>query len=137
VSGADGPLVLIADNEPAVAALLAEVLRLRGIRTETVGDGAQALRRIDAGDVALLVCDLMMPGRNGREVVAALAGRSHAPAIVVVSGHLDPATAAELAQQPGVAAVFAKPFDLFAFAGRVGELLRATPGPAPEQAGAS
>jgi CheY-like chemotaxis protein len=108
------PLVLVADNDRAVSRLLCEVLGRVGLRAACVSDGASALRYLAEREVALLVCDLDMPGLGGRDVLRRL-GPGGPPA-VVVSGFLDAAAEAELAALHEVRATFRKPFDIFAFA---------------------
>ena len=112
------PLILVADNDPDVSALLADVLRMQGARTEVVPDGRAALARLAAGDVDLLVCDLDMPELDGEGVVHALGGRGTAPRVMVVSGFVDAATLARLESAPHVCAVLRKPFDVIEFAQR-------------------
>lgn len=113
---ASRPVALIADNEEGIASLLAEVLRHHGFATETVGDGQAAIDRLAQPGVALLVCDLMMPRVDGKQVLRHLAAMETAPPALVVSGHLDEGTAEWLRGCCGVVAVFRKPFDLFEFA---------------------
>lgn len=108
--------VLIADNDAGVNGLLQEVLRKRGLRTEAVYDGADALGRLLQGGVSLLVCDLDMPTLAGHELLTHLASIPGAPPAIVVSGYVDEATEAQLRALPVVRGVLAKPFDVFEFA---------------------
>jgi two-component system response regulator FixJ len=122
---ASEPLVLIAENDAGVRELYRYVLAARGVRVECVADGPAALARAQRGGVALLVCDLEMPGLRGQELLAALQRGGEAPAALVVSGHLDPAVEDEVRLYPQLRGIWRKPFDVFAFANRVRELLRA------------
>lgn len=115
--------VLIADNDAAVSALLAEVLVRRGLAVERAFDGAAAAARARAPHVAVLVCDLDMPKLGGADVLESLADLPRPPLAVVVSGYLDAAIEHRLQRLPFVVDVFRKPFDLLAFAGRVAELV--------------
>ena len=121
---ADAPVVLVADNDTGVNELLCEVLSQVGLRTESVGDGQAALSRIAAGGVRLLVCDLDMPVVSGIEVVRRIPRGGGAPRVVVVSGYVDARLEHQLRGSGVVAAVFRKPFDLFAFADEVAALVR-------------
>ncbi len=70
-SGSDGvETVLLVEDESAVRALMARVLRRRGYRVIEVADGDEAIEASDrhSGVVHLLVTDLVMPGMNGREL---------------------------------------------------------------------
>jgi CheY-like chemotaxis protein len=117
-------VALIADNEAAVAQLLREVLVMSGFEVEVVGDGQQALDRLARPGIDLLVCDLMMPGVDGRAVLVARSEAGGGPPALVVSGHLDAETEGWLRAQPIVAGVFRKPFDLFEFARHAREVVR-------------
>jgi CheY-like chemotaxis protein len=110
------PLILVADNDPDVSHLLADVLRMHGARTEIVADGAEALRRLQAGDIDLLVCDLEMPHVDGEGVVRALPRLKAPPPVLIVSGFVDEATQQRLRQSPHVCGVLRKPFDVIEFA---------------------
>lgn len=119
----DSRTVVIADNDDGVSGLLAEVLALRGLRTEVVADGERALQRVAAGGVALLVCDLDMPVLSGEQVLERLAATVDPPPALVVSGYLDAGVRARLERYPRLCGVLAKPFDVLRFGDRVVRLL--------------
>jgi len=116
------PLVLIADNDRAVSALLTEVLARTGLAVQPVYDGETARLRARDRDVAVLVCDLDMPRLSGIDVVESLAELADPPQVVVVSGYLDGAIQQRLSALPYVRGVLPKPFDVLAFAKRVHQL---------------
>jgi len=113
------PLVLIADNDRAVSALLTEVLARTGLSVQPVYDGETARLRARDADVAVLVCDLDMPRLSGIEVVESLADLANPPPVVVVSGYLDAGIQQRLSALSFVRGVLPKPFDLLAFAERI------------------
>ncbi len=110
------PLVLVADNDTGVNALLQEVLVQSGLRTASVTDGEAALKLIQSTSIALLVCDLDMPKVGGEEVLRQLEHIPNAPPVVVISGFLDNRLEEELRGHSHVREVFRKPFDVFQFA---------------------
>lgn len=57
-------------------------------------DGEQALRRLDQGDLDLVLVDIHMPGIDGIEMVRTLRNMSHAPAVVFVTAHASHAVTA-------------------------------------------
>ena len=113
--------VLVADNDRAVSGLLTEVLVRSGLRVVHAYDGHAAASMARDPVIRAIVCDLDMPGASGLEVLASLADLPTPPAAVVVSGYLDADVRAKLARLPFVRRVFAKPFDLRAFAACVQE----------------
>ena len=71
----DGPLIIIADDEPVNLQLINNYLRLRGYRTKTVNNGNDTLKLVEAEQPDLLLLDIMMPGANGYEVCESLRTR--------------------------------------------------------------
>lgn len=81
--------VLVVDDEAlARERLRAMLLQMPGIEVlETAQDGAAALAIIDQAPVDVLLLDVMMPGIDGLEVAARLAGKPDAPCVVFVTAH--------------------------------------------------
>lgn len=116
---------MIADNDPAVNALLREILADRGLSCESAGDGEQALARLRRGGIRVLVTDLDMPNLDGRGLLAQLPQLPQPPAAVVISGYLDRDASRVLLELPHVRQVLAKPFDVVKFADLVESLATA------------
>jgi EAL domain-containing protein (putative c-di-GMP-specific phosphodiesterase class I)/DNA-binding response OmpR family regulator len=68
-------LVLIVDDDPDVRALLVIALERAGLEAAQASNGEDALRIIETQPVAVVVCDLGMPGMSGLDVVRALRRR--------------------------------------------------------------
>jgi len=70
--------ILIAEDEPRLAAFLEKGLKSNGYTTTTVGDGINAVMLANDDDFDLLVLDIGLPGKDGftvlREVRAAGGG---------------------------------------------------------------
>ncbi len=64
--------VLVVDDEPDIAGLVAYHLAKAGYRVSTAADGGEALARARVERPDLVVLDLMLPGRSGLEVLADL-----------------------------------------------------------------
>jgi DNA-binding response OmpR family regulator len=77
--------VLIVDDEPDVLLLLRINLEAAGYQAVLAADGETALERIADSAPDLVLLDIMMPVMDGWGVLQALAGRSDAPLVVVVS----------------------------------------------------
>jgi DNA-binding NtrC family response regulator len=60
-----GGRVLVVDDEPGIAGILAEVLQLDGHEVETVGNGEAALGKLALGRYELILSDIRMPELDG------------------------------------------------------------------------
>jgi CheY-like chemotaxis protein len=103
--------VLVADDDPAIRALLARVFIRRGYEVLSASDGADAIQKLDQSSFDLLVLDLMMPRVDGVGVINHLAAReAPAPPILVMTAAV-PDILRRLPREH-VAKVISKPFDL-------------------------
>ncbi|TVP54721.1 MAG: DNA-binding response regulator [Gemmatimonadales bacterium] len=66
------PRVLVVEDEPDIAALIAYQLTREGFRVETASTGDQGLAAIDREQPDLLVLDRMLSGLSGDEVLRSL-----------------------------------------------------------------
>lgn len=57
--------ILVVDDEPLVAAIMADILRLEGYEVETAKNGRKALEKIAARSYDLILSDLQMPELDG------------------------------------------------------------------------
>jgi len=83
----DGPIgretLLLVEDDPMVRSLAVEALKLKGYRVLDAGDGREALRLAQgAGDIDLLITDVVMPRMTGRELADKL--RTTAPLLRVL-----------------------------------------------------
>jgi two-component system response regulator ResD len=69
--------VLVVDDEPTIAEVVARYLERAGYRTRVAGDGAQALELVAHQRPDLVVLDLMLPGIDGLEVMRRLRQPEH------------------------------------------------------------
>ncbi|MGY2064060.1 response regulator transcription factor [Blastococcus sp. SYSU DS0619] len=78
--------VLIAEDEPRIAAFVEKGLRANGFVTAVVGDGLSALDRARSGEFDLVVLDIGLPVLDGFAVLRALrAERCAVPVIVLTA----------------------------------------------------
>ena len=98
--------VLVIEDEEHVAALLADVLRDQGYRVATAGDGARGLEYAARYRPRVVLCDVMLPGVSGLEVLSRLeVGQHYRPTVILMS-------AAVPATRPKDVPFLGKPFDL-------------------------
>lgn len=64
--------ILIAEDEPRIAAFIEKGLRKHGYQTVVVHDGIQAVEVAQAVDFDLLLLDLGLPGKDGWTVLQEL-----------------------------------------------------------------
>jgi two-component system phosphate regulon response regulator PhoB len=69
---ASGERILVVDDEPDIIALVAYHLVKHGYRVSTASDGVEAVRAAKQDQPALIVLDLMLPGKSGYEVLEEL-----------------------------------------------------------------
>ena len=67
-----GKRVLVVDDEPDIARLIAEQLQPFGVETETVNSGEEALEQLRNGRFDAMTLDVVMPGQSGIEVLRAI-----------------------------------------------------------------
>ncbi|HEY7650313.1 MAG TPA: response regulator [Methylomirabilota bacterium] len=103
--------IMIVDDEPQVAEVLARSLAREGHTAEIAHSGEDALRRLGSAEPDALFLDVSMPGMNGLDVLAEVKRRRPALPVVVITGH---ATADEMdeVKRLGAVDVIAKPAPL-------------------------
>ena len=102
--------LLIVEDDIDFAAALSRAMGKRGFDVAQAHNATEAQRVADRFLPTHAVVDLKLPGESGLKVVAMLAERSPAPAIVVLTGYASIATAVE-AVRLGARHYLAKPAD--------------------------
>ncbi|MFD5571056.1 response regulator transcription factor [Streptomyces cadmiisoli] len=77
--------VLVVDDDPTVAEVVAGYLDRAGYRVDRADDGPTALIRAAAHRPDLVVLDLMLPGMDGLEVCRRLRGHGPVPVIMLTA----------------------------------------------------
>jgi two-component system response regulator CpxR len=77
--------VLIVDDDIELCELVAEYLEQEGYAVESVHDGDTAPERATGGAFDLVVLDVMLPGRNGFEVLRKIRETSEVPVIMLTA----------------------------------------------------
>jgi signal transduction histidine kinase/CheY-like chemotaxis protein len=68
-----GTRVLVVEDEPTVARLIADVLEDEGLHVDVLLDGCEALERAGREPFDLVICDMKMPGLDGQNFYQSLA----------------------------------------------------------------
>ncbi|SRR6266702_55809 len=118
-----GPQVLIAEDDGALRALLAEMLTDRGVRVIQAADGVQASQLLkDNAGISLLLSDVRMPRMDGYALVEEALARNSELKVLMMTGYPG--------EQPPPAALKAreirtltKPFDMDRMCDQVVDML--------------
>src|SRR4051794_28319542 len=87
--------VLIIDDEPGLRDMLVYGLQKRGYTTVCASNGEEALEKARAEKFDLAVCDVMMPGKSGVEILPLLKGIQTDLEVIMATGFATLETAVE------------------------------------------
>ncbi|WP_090010531.1 response regulator transcription factor [Lentzea albidocapillata] len=77
--------VLVAEDEVALAELVASGLRAEAMAVDVVHDGISAQERLSVNDYDVVVLDRDLPGKHGDDVCAALAGQGSRTKVLMLT----------------------------------------------------
>jgi len=121
-ASADGPRILVVDDDAATADLLVELLNDEGgFRASCVTGAVEALENVRKDPVDLVVLDVMMPELSGEALYDLLQENSSTqqiPVLFITAGR----GGAQLASRTG-RLVLEKPFDLDTFLASIRSIL--------------
>ncbi|HEX9160343.1 MAG TPA: response regulator [Thermoanaerobaculia bacterium] len=103
-------MILVVEDDPQVARLIALVLQRNGYQSKVVADGQSALQEARAESPALIFADLTITGMSGAQLCNVLKNQPETRDIpyIVVSGDRD---VAEKARLCGADDYMGKPFE--------------------------
>jgi len=103
--------ILVVDDEPLVAAIMADILGLEGYEVETAKNGREALEKIAARSYDLILSDLQMPELDGVGLYRELEQQHPRllPRLAFVSGSTEVPEYASFCEQTAVT-LLGKPF---------------------------
>jgi len=106
------PLILVVDDEPAIRDLMERLLTDAGFDVDTAADGRDASRSIGDHVVDLVLTDILMPERNGFDLIMELRQRRPDLPVIAMSGggRISREKCLETAQRYGAGAILYKPF---------------------------
>jgi DNA-binding response OmpR family regulator len=128
--------VLLVDDDRELTSMLAQYLSQEGFAVEAAQDGAGVVDRLAAGGVDLIVLDIMLPGRNGLDVLQDVRRRTQTPPVLMLTARgddVDRIVGLEL----GADDYLPKPFNPRELAARLRAILRRAREPVPGVAGGS
>jgi len=103
--------ILVADDEPSLRELLADLLGDEGYAVDSVGTGAEVLERLQSDTrYDLLLLDLRMPGVDGLQLLERLRTEGNEIPVIMMTAH-GTSSSAIRAMQMGAYDYLPKPFD--------------------------
>ena len=114
--------LLIVEDEPDLAAIVADYAAAAGYTTRVIGDGREALKAIQAQVPDLILLDLMIPGLDGIALCRAVREFSDVP-IIMVTARVEEIDRL-LGLETGADDYVCKPFSPRELIARVGVILR-------------
>jgi len=77
--------ILIVEDEPKLASLLSDYLKASGFETFCISSGLDVLPWVKTHNPALILLDIMLPGRDGMEICKEIRTFSKVPIIMVTA----------------------------------------------------
>lgn len=125
------PRILIVEDEPAIRLGLVDVFVYHGFEVEAVAEGERGLALALTGRFDLLLLDVMLPQRNGFDILAAVRAQDREQAVIMLTAKsTDEDVVHGLAL--GADDYVAKPFSIAQLVLRVQAVLRRTQGSSTE-----
>jgi len=87
------PRILIVDDDPGTLRSLAHALEIEGYAAVTAGSAAEALAKLQAEPADAALCDVVMPGASGLELLKSVRERAPELPVILMSGQATVETA--------------------------------------------
>lgn len=122
------PRVLLIDDEDQLRRMLRQVLEQEGYEVIEARDGAEGIKNFCTSPVDLLITDILMPEREGLELIRELRREYPSLKIIAISGggQMGKFNFLDVAKIFGAQRIFQKPFPLQEFLQGVREVLAAS-----------
>src|SRR5258706_11694876 len=102
--------ILIVEDDPDMRQLLSEVIVEAGHQVFVAANGEEGLRKLDENAPDLLITDIVMPEKDGLDVLLELRSKKLRPKIIAISGTPVQWRVLKTAETLGAHKTLAKPF---------------------------
>ncbi len=119
------PAILVVDDEPAIAAMVQDLLEEEGYAVVTAGNGQDGLACLGEVRPQVVLSDVMMPGLDGRAFCRAIQADPTYRRIPVVL--MSAAAAPDARDGCNYAAFVRKPFDIDTLVSTISTVLNGAP----------
>lgn len=129
-----GPRILLVEDEPGLVLSLTDRLLSEGYEVEAESDGEKAAQTALREEFALILLDVMLPGRSGFDICRELREQGVKTPILMLTARSETVDKI-LGLKLGADDYLTKPFDMLELLARVEALLRRSAEGAPEAPG--
>ncbi len=118
-------LIMVVDDDDSILRLISEIMKKEGYEVIQAEDGEQAFALFQRQPCDLMITDLLMPNKEGLELIQELKGLKPSLKIIAYSGggQLEPDDYLDFARGVGADRVFSKPISVFELKRAVAKLL--------------
>ena len=119
------PRILVIDDDAHIRRMLSRMLQQSGYEVKDAADGSEGLRLIREAPFDLVLTDLIMPEKEGIEMIIELRTEFPDVKIIAMSGgaRMGPEAYLQLADSLGAERTFSKPIDRDELIGAIKELI--------------
>jgi CheY-like chemotaxis protein len=80
------PKILVIDDDPSIVTMLKKMLERAGYEVDIASNGSEGLEKIESSPPDLLVTDIVMPEKEGLELIFYLRKKNPRLKIIAISG---------------------------------------------------
>ncbi|HFB66214.1 MAG TPA: response regulator [Aeromonadales bacterium] len=117
--------IMVVDDDDSILRLISEIMRKEGYDVLQAVDGEEAFALFQQQPCDLVITDLLMPNKEGLELIQELRGIKPSLKIIAYSGggQLEPDDYLDFARGVGADRVFSKPISIIELKQAVSQLL--------------
>jgi DNA-binding response OmpR family regulator len=117
--------ILVVEDDPELLQVMGRALQATGHGVALAGSGEAGMKLFRADPPDVVVCDIVMPDRDGIELIPEMKTLSPGARILAISGRqmIGPLDVLRLAERLGADRVLAKPFEMDVLTAEVRALL--------------